>query len=97
MGAIRDAPEGRVQAAEPRVGTLPPSAPCREQRGKAAFPRRQGAEDGNVWTFDGVGERRTQALNIGLRGTAPFHWDGKLLSVGALMNEAQYQDYVKGL
>jgi hypothetical protein len=47
----------------------------------------EGAEDGNVWRFADVGDRRTQALNLGLRGTAPFHWDGKLDSVGALMNE----------
>lgn len=47
----------------------------------------EGAEDGNVWTFEGFGERRTQALNIGLKGTAPFHWDGELQSVGALMSE----------
>ncbi len=47
----------------------------------------EGAEDGHVWRFEGFGERRTQALNVGLEGTAPFHWDGKLQSVGALMSE----------
>lgn len=47
----------------------------------------EGAEDGNVWRFSTVGKRRTQALHVGLAGTAPFHWDGKLASVGALMNE----------
>ncbi|HVR21565.1 MAG TPA: c-type cytochrome, partial [Polyangiaceae bacterium] len=47
----------------------------------------EGAEDGNVWRFDGLGERRTQALNVGLDGTAPFHWDGTLYSVGMLMSE----------
>jgi mono/diheme cytochrome c family protein len=47
----------------------------------------EGAEDGNVWKFEGFGERRTQALNIGLDGTAPFHWDGALMNVGALMSE----------
>jgi mono/diheme cytochrome c family protein len=47
----------------------------------------EGAEDGNVWRFEGLGERRTQALNIGIEGTAPFHWDGLLFSVGMLMNE----------
>jgi mono/diheme cytochrome c family protein len=47
----------------------------------------EGAEDGNVWHFEGMGARRTQALDIGLDGTAPFHWDGTLYSVGMLMNE----------
>jgi mono/diheme cytochrome c family protein len=47
----------------------------------------EGAEDGNVWRFDGIGARRTQALNVGLDGTAPFHWDGTLFSVGMLMSE----------
>jgi len=47
----------------------------------------EGAEDGNVWRFSTVGARRTQALHVGLQGTAPFHWDGELGSVGALMNE----------
>lgn len=47
----------------------------------------EGAEDGNVWRFEGMGERRTQALNVGLDGTEPFHWDGTLYSVSMLMNE----------
>ncbi|HEX6272973.1 MAG TPA: hypothetical protein VFZ53_08035, partial [Polyangiaceae bacterium] len=47
----------------------------------------EGAEDGNVWRFEGMGARRTQALDIGLEGTAPFHWDGTLYSLGMLMNE----------
>jgi mono/diheme cytochrome c family protein len=47
----------------------------------------EGGEDGNVWRFAGFGERRTQALNIGIEETAPFHWDGKLANVSALMNE----------
>jgi mono/diheme cytochrome c family protein len=47
----------------------------------------EGAEDGNVWRFTTVGARRTQALHVGLEGTAPFHWDGELDNVGSLMNE----------
>jgi hypothetical protein len=47
----------------------------------------EGSEDGHVWQFSGIGLRRTQALNVGLRGTAPFHWDGELADVGALMTE----------
>lgn len=47
----------------------------------------EGAEDGHVWRFSGVGARRSQALHVGLEGTAPFHWDGDLRDVGALLDE----------
>ncbi len=47
----------------------------------------EGTEDGHVWNFADVGLRRTQALNVGLRDTAPFHWAGDLRDVGALMTE----------
>jgi cytochrome c peroxidase len=47
----------------------------------------EGTEDGKVWKFSGIGERRTQALDVGLEGTAPFHWDGELAGVGELMSE----------
>jgi hypothetical protein len=47
----------------------------------------EGAEDGRVWHFDTMGPRRTQALHIGLEGTAPFHWDGTLANIDALMTE----------
>ncbi|HEX2674980.1 MAG TPA: c-type cytochrome, partial [Polyangiales bacterium] len=47
----------------------------------------EGAEDGHVWEFSGQGQRRTQALHVGLEGTAPFHWDGTLPDVAHLMEE----------
>jgi len=47
----------------------------------------EGGEDGRTWRFSGSGERRTQALHVGLRDTAPFHWNGDLPNVGALMTE----------
>lgn len=47
----------------------------------------EGMDDGHVWNFEGLGLRRTQPLDVGLQGTAPFHWDGTLQSVGALMDE----------
>jgi len=47
----------------------------------------EGGEDGHTWRFSGTGERRTQALHVGLRDTAPFHWNGDLPNVGALMTE----------
>lgn len=47
----------------------------------------EGGEDGHVWRFGGVGARRTQALHVGLADTAPFHWNGDLPGIPALMNE----------
>jgi hypothetical protein len=47
----------------------------------------EGGEDGKTWRFAGTGERRTQALHVGLRDTAPFHWAGDLASMDALMSE----------
>jgi hypothetical protein len=47
----------------------------------------EGGEDGRTWRFTDTGERRTQALHVGLRDTAPFHWAGDLPGVGDLMNE----------
>ena len=46
----------------------------------------EGGEDGHVWRFMGIGERRTPALHS-VSGTAPFHWNGELTDVRALMNE----------
>lgn len=46
----------------------------------------EGAEDGAVWRFSDMGDRRTQSLEANLAGTAPFHWDGKLASVGSIMS-----------
>jgi hypothetical protein len=51
----------------------------------------EGSEDGHTWRFADVGARRTQPLNIGLEGTAPFHWAGDLPSVGSLMTEVFVQ------
>lgn len=47
----------------------------------------EGGEDGRTWKFADTGDRRTQPLNIGLRDTAPFHWNGDLPNVGAVMSE----------
>lgn len=44
----------------------------------------EGADDGHVWRFD-VGPRRTQTLTGGILSTLPFHWDGQVESVGAVM------------
>jgi mono/diheme cytochrome c family protein len=36
----------------------------------------EGLDDGRNWNFACVGARRTQSLQVGLRGTEPFHWNG---------------------
>jgi hypothetical protein len=46
-----------------------------------------GTDDGHVWNFEGHGLRSSQPLDVGLAGTAPFHWDGSLPEVGELMGE----------
>lgn len=46
----------------------------------------EGGEDGHTWQFTDTGARRTQPLHVGLRDTAPFHWNGDLPSVGELMS-----------
>lgn len=47
----------------------------------------EGTEDGRVWQFDPIGPRRTQAIDVGLEGTAPFHWDGDMTDFGMLVSE----------
>jgi len=47
----------------------------------------EGGEDGHTWHFAGAGPRRTQALHVGLQGTAPFHWNGDLPDVAAVMSQ----------
>jgi mono/diheme cytochrome c family protein len=47
----------------------------------------EGAEDGHVWHFSQLGSRRTQALHIGLDGTAPFHWGGDQPDIAHLMTD----------
>lgn len=46
-----------------------------------------GTDDGHVWRFEGQGPRRTQPIDVGLEGTAPFHWDGTLPDVTELMSQ----------
>jgi mono/diheme cytochrome c family protein len=47
----------------------------------------EGTDDGHVWLFEGLGLRRTQPLDVGLEGTAPFHWDGDMGDLDILMEE----------
>jgi cytochrome c553 len=47
----------------------------------------EGGDDGHVWQFAKLGARRTQAVNVGLRGTEPFHWSGDMKDLPTLMGE----------
>jgi len=47
----------------------------------------EGGEDGRVWRFDPIGDRRTQAVHVGLKGTEPFHWDGDMTGFDMLVDE----------
>lgn len=47
----------------------------------------EGQEDGRVWVFADVGERRTQSMSGGLAATAPFHWGAEFENMSALMDE----------
>lgn len=47
----------------------------------------EGGDDGRVWRFTKIGERRTQNLLGGIGGTAPFHWDGDMKDLTHLMGE----------
>jgi cytochrome c553 len=47
----------------------------------------EGGEDGRVWKFQPLGDRRTQAIDVGLEGTAPFHWDGDMATFDTLVKE----------
>ena len=46
----------------------------------------EGGEDGHVWHF-AQGLRRTMPLEGGVMERAPFHWDGSLGDMNALVNE----------
>jgi hypothetical protein len=47
----------------------------------------EGNEDGRVWTFACEGARRTQSLQVGLKGTEPFHWGGDEKTFPQLVND----------
>jgi len=47
----------------------------------------EGGEDGRVWQFQLLGERRTQSLRGGIMDTAPFHWGGDEPDMTMLMTD----------
>lgn len=44
-------------------------------------------DDGQVWSFAGLGDRRTQPLRAAIGHTAPYHWDGEFAGLSDLMDE----------
>jgi hypothetical protein len=47
----------------------------------------EGNDDGRIWNFACFGDRRTQSLQTGLKGTEPFHWSGDESDFTNLMND----------
>lgn len=47
----------------------------------------EGGDDSHVWTFRGIGARRTQAMRGGVLETAPLHWDGDMSDLNEIMVE----------
>jgi hypothetical protein len=46
----------------------------------------EGGDDGRVWNFSQIGQRRTQTLSGGLTERAPFHWSGDQEDLRTLMD-----------
>jgi DNA-binding beta-propeller fold protein YncE len=47
----------------------------------------EGNDDARVWRFACEGERRTQSMQVGLRGTEPFHWGGDEMNFPQLVSD----------
>jgi mono/diheme cytochrome c family protein len=47
----------------------------------------EGREDGHTWKFSDTGSRRTQTVGGHVLDTAPFHWDGDMPNIDAIMSE----------
>lgn len=48
-------------------------------------------DDGHVWTFAGIGPRRTQTMRGGLLATLPLHWEGDMKDFAQLTGEVLTQ------
>jgi mono/diheme cytochrome c family protein len=47
----------------------------------------EGGDDGHVWVFNPLGERRTQAIGGGVLETLPLHWDGDMADLSTIMDK----------
>lgn len=89
----------RIDLATEETRRMTLTGPSRADTGHAIFHRDagfgiscaschpEGGDDGRVWAFAPIGGRHTPALDVGLRGTEPFHWAGELDSIGVLLDE----------
>ncbi|MBX3228422.1 MAG: cytochrome-c peroxidase [Labilithrix sp.] len=55
----------------------------------------EGADDGHVWSFDEIGPRRTPSLLGTTLHTEPFHWDGDMKDLDAIV-EHVFQKRMSG-
>ena len=47
----------------------------------------EAGDDGHVWSFAGVGPRRTQNVRGGILGSEPLHWEGDMADFGQLVQQ----------
>jgi hypothetical protein len=52
-------------------------------------------DDGGVWTFDTLGERRTQNLTGGIKSRAPYHWGADMPTLHTLITDV-FTDRMSG-
>ncbi|MSP60456.1 MAG: c-type cytochrome [Myxococcales bacterium] len=81
----------------PITVTIAPSNLSREDTGHSLFHANSGAniacatchgeggDDGRGWNLSGVGPRRTPSLRGGVMARTPFHWEGDLTDLPALL------------
>lgn len=55
----------------------------------------EGGDDAHVWEFEGIGPRRTPSLRGTTKHTEPFHWDGDMKDLGAIV-EHVFQERMSG-
>jgi cytochrome c len=55
----------------------------------------EGGDDGRVWSFDKLGQRRTPSLRGTVQGTAPYHWGGEMQDFPTLVADV-FQSRMSG-
>jgi hypothetical protein len=93
-------------SAAPRTITLP--GPVGYDAGRALFHTQTAAglacaschpearDDGQVWSFDTLGPRRTQSLAGGILSRGPYHWSGDMTDLDTLMTNVFAQRMAGG-
>jgi mono/diheme cytochrome c family protein len=82
---------------------IPLASDSREDTGHAIFHSNSGAgiacaschaeggDDAHVWSFSGIGVRRTPSLRGTVAGTAPYHWSGDMTDISKLADAVMTQ------